>query len=264
MKKSLIVLFSIVLISCTNQSKKNINKVHPNISKTKEVSAAKKAVESNNEEEKKYNGILKSIENFKISPTDSLEIGFDIKPFEKFKFKDNQIEIFKKDSSNIDWIKINGNKILIDKLKIINSRTDKGNEDMFCNNFRKLKLYKYQNETIIFMMFESSPCTGLGCSVTDYLIYNVTKKKINLFGSFRSANLDFYQFPINSELSFIATDYKGDFHEAPISFKSRIYSMKKDGSFKLLKDKKGNEYFYEVTSLSDNQNSDFEYKFNWF
>ena len=88
---------------------------------------------------------------------------------------------------------------------------------------------------------------------------------INLFGNFRKADLDLYDFPINNELNYIATEYKGDFHgSTPIQFISRIYSMDKKGDFKITKDSKGNEYFYEIKTFLNETNKDFEYASNWF
>jgi len=213
---------------------------------------------------------LDSIEAFKIQPNDTLNVEYDIKQIENYKIGKNTIQIFKKDSFNINWIKINSDKFTIENLKTINPRVDGETEKMFCNSVQKIKSYKYKNDEIIFLEFTSHPCNGLGCSVSDYLIYNIRSKQVNLFGNFRTADLNLYNFPYNKKLSYLSTEYQsteyqGDFHGAtPIHFISRIYSMDNNGVFKLDKDKKGNEYYYEITTFLNDTIKEFEYKRNWF
>ncbi len=217
------------------------------------------------QQEKDFNEFLESIKTFKIQPIDTLEIDYDFKQLEKYKIGKNIIQVFKKDSLNIDWIKINSNKLTVENLKTINPRVDGNREDMFCNSIQKIKLYNINKDEIIFLEFTSHPCTGLGCSVSDYLIYDVKNNQVNLFGNFRTVNMDFYNFPINKKLNYISTEYQGDFHGAtPIHFISRVYSLDNKGKFQLEKDLKGKEYYYEIITFPNEENKEFEYKRNWF
>ncbi|MES2864453.1 MAG: hypothetical protein V4666_10070 [Bacteroidota bacterium] len=259
MKKILSLIFIIILSSCSNE-KKNDNIKHP-----KKVQLKKVTKNKLKETEVDFFKILSdSIKLYKLKPIDTLNVEFNYKQLEKYKISKNEIQIFKKDSFNIDWIKINSKKIIVDNLTTINSRTDGDYDEMFCNSLEKIKYYNYKNNKIIMMIFTSHPCTGLGCSVTDYLIYNIDKEQINLFGNFRSADLELYDFHMNSKINYIATEFNGDFHGAtPISSKSRLYSMKKNGRFELAKDKNNKEYYFETTYPNDTS-KDWTFNKNWF
>ena len=220
---------------------------------------------SNNEI--KHQNILDSIKLYKLEPIDTLLIHYEpgLKQSEGYKIGNNNIELFKKDSFNINWIKINADKYILDSLKTINPRTDGANETMFANSLTKIKLYQFKDEEIILMKFISRPCNGLGCSVSDYIIYNKQKKQLNLFGNFRAENIDLYDFPLNSNINYIATEYQGDYHgNTPIHFISKIYSMNEDGKFYLTKDKNGKDYYYEITTFPNDTLKETEYKTNWF
>lgn len=252
MKNVLLIILTFLFFSCSEKSK---TKKPENILK-------KLKVVSNNEIS--HQNILDSIKLYKIKPTDSLVTTDEIKPLVKYRIEKNEVEIFKKDSFNISWIKINSKKYLLNNLKTINARTDGENENMFCNYLEKIKLYRFESNELIFMEFSSNPCTGLGCSVSDYIIYCVNKKQLNLFGSFRTANVDLYKFPFNSDINYIGSEYQGDFHgNTPVHFIDRIYSMNKNGEFYLTKDKNNKELFYEVITYP-NKTKDIEYKSNWF
>jgi len=264
MKKTLTILFAIILISCNGKNKNGVSEV--NLEKKELISKPDK--QKNIElEESIYNKILDSIKLYRFEPIDTLTVSYEPEPkqVQKYKISNNEIEIYRKDSLNISWIKINSNKFLVDNLKTINPRVDGENERMFCNNLEKIKLYNFKNNKIIFLVFSFHPCTGLGCSVSDYLIYNVNQKQINLFGTFRCADMDLYNFPFSSEINFIGTEYKGNFHgSTPVSFISRVYSMKKDGKFKIFKDKNDREYYYKITTYPNDTLKHIECKPNWF
>lgn len=263
MKKILLILILILLFSCSERTKKN---EYENKKLVQEFgSTVKKNSSKISEQKKHFNNFFNSLNRFKIESIDELSIEYHIKQLENFKIGKNTIKIFKKDSVSIDWIKINEDKFTIENLKTINPRLNGKNEKMFCKSLQNIKSYKFNNDEIIFLEFVSSPCSGLGCSVSDYLIYSVNYRKINLFGSFRTTNLSLYKFPFNKKLNYISTEYKGDFNgETPIHFISRIYSMDNKGLFKVERDKSGKEYYYEVTTFPKDSIKEFEYKINWF
>ncbi len=209
--------------------------------------------------------LMSSIERYKIEPIDSIINDIQYSVFESFVLGDNTIEVFKADSFNINWLKINSETFSLDELKTVNPRTDGEMDNMFCNYLEKIKLYRHGSDELLFMEFKPFPCSGLGCGVFDYLIFNVSKKQLNLFGTFSVENLDLYRFPIHQEISFIATEYSGDPHGySPVHFTSRIYSMNDKGEFTLTKDNTGKEYFYEEISYPNDSLKEPSYKANWF
>lgn len=264
--KKIIYFILILLFSCSEITKKSESE---NLPKEKQkvsiqIKNSDKVIEIS-QQEKNFNEFIDSIKIFIVKPIDTLQIEYNIKQIENYKIGKNTIQIFKIDTLNIDWIKINNNKILINNLKTINPRVDGKREKMFCNCIEKIKLYNLNKDEIIFLEFKSNPCTGLGCSVSDYLIYDVKNNQVNLFGNFRRADLNFYNFPFNKKLNYISTEYQGDFHgTTPIHFISRIYSLNNKGKFQLKKDSKGKEYYYEIVTFPKEKTKDFEYKRNWF
>ncbi|MCZ8198677.1 MAG: hypothetical protein O9267_13820 [Flavobacterium sp.] len=265
-QKLLNILILILIFSCSEKTKKSESKNLP-AEKQKvstQIKNTAKVIEIS-DQEKNFNEFIDSLKIFIVKPVDTLKIEVNPKQIENYKIAGNTIQIFKKDTFNIDWIKINNNKILIKSLKTINPRVDGEREKMFCNNVEKIKLYNFNKNKIIFLEFNSNPCTGLGCSVSDYIIYDLKNNQVNLFGNFRTANLNFYSFPFDKKLNYISTEYQGDFHgNTPIHFISRIYSMDNKGKFQLKKDLKGKEYYYEIITFPEEETGRFEYKRNWF
>lgn len=263
--KQIIFFILILLFSCSEITKKNESENLPKkkLKVSTQITNSDKRSEVS-EQEKNFKKFIDSIKIFIVKPIDTIKIEYNLKQIENYKIGKNTIQIFKKDTLNIDWIKINNHKILIKNLKTINPRVDGKREKMFCNNIEKIKLYNFNKDEIIFLEFNSNPCTGLGCSVSDYLIYDVKNNQVNLFGNFRRADLNLYNFPINKKLHYISTEYQGDFHGAtPIHFISRIYSLDAKGKFQLEKDIKGKEYYYEIITFPK-ETKEFEYNSNWF
>lgn len=174
MKETLYILITMLFFSCSEKAKKSAseNRIIKKQIVSTETNNLDEPIEIS-QQEKDFNEFLESIKTFKIQPIDTLEIDYDFKQLEKYKIGKNIIQVFKKDSLNIDWIKINSNKLTVENLKTINPRVDGNREDMFCNSIQKIKLYNINKNEIIFLEFTSHPCTGLGCSVSDYLIYDV-------------------------------------------------------------------------------------------
>lgn len=257
MKKILFIIILLQIFACSekNANQDLQNSTNENQKITTEISLR----------EKKFNEFLESVKKYKIKPIDSLVNKNFISQLENFKIGNNYIQVFKKDSLNINWIKINSNKLLIENLKTINNPTDGDNAEMFCNTLQKGKLFNFNSNEIILLEFISYPSTGLGSSVTDYLIYDVKNNKLNLFQNFRGSDFDFYNFPLNKKLNYISSDFSGDYHgSTPMHFISKIYSLNDDGKFKVEKDSNGKEYFYETVTYPNNLNKEFEYKINWF
>jgi hypothetical protein len=266
MKKTLYILIIIQIFSCSEITKKqdSLNSTKENQKVQKQKMNSEKDTEITLKE-KRFNEFLKSIKIYKILPVHTLETENNISQQENYKIGNNNIQIFKKDSFNINYIKINSNKFLIENLKTINNPTDGDNKKMFCNSLQNGKLYNFNSNDVILLEFTSHPNTGLGGSVTDYLIYDVKNNQLSLFENFRGADFDFYIFPFSKKLNYISSDFKGDFQGAtPMHFISKIYSLNDNGKFQLEKDSNGKEYFYESVTFPNDLKKEFEYKWNWF
>jgi len=217
------------------------------------------------EVEQKLNKFLDSLKTFELEPIDSIFQSFQVKQQEKFAIRNNTIHIYKKDSVSIDWIKINSHKFSTKGLKTINSRTDGLSESMFCQSLQRIKLYRLKKRELLFLEFTSHPCNGLACSVSDYILYDIKNRTVNLFGNFRGADLDLYNFPISSGIDYIAMQHKGDLNGGrAIQFIHRIYSLNHRGEFDLAQDSNEKEYFYEVKTYPNDLKKDMEFRVNWF
>ncbi|MGL4631030.1 MAG: hypothetical protein ACRCVT_07470 [Leadbetterella sp.] len=150
-------------------------------------------------------------------------------------------------------------------MQIINNPTDSDNSTMFCNSLEKAKLYNFNNTQVIFMQFVSYPCTGLGCSVQDYLIYNVNTKTLSLFSSLRASNVELYKFSKDKEIGYISSEFKGDPQgSTQMHFVKKLFLMNKKGEFYTKKDKNDEPYYFETITYPNDTFKDIDYNFNWF
>ncbi|KGO81248.1 hypothetical protein Q763_09200 [Flavobacterium beibuense F44-8] len=138
--------------------------------------------------------------------------------------------------------------MLIDKQKVslkdqltINQVTNlqKDNVD-FANNWRQIRLYKYNNKEILLIELVYTPCTGLGCSVSYYLLYDTDKRVANYYGTYAERHqINLFNYG-NGEISFVsesnittpACDQK----------KYNLYTMDDKGIFQLQRKEDGNPY----------------------
>ena len=266
MTKFLFIFFtSLLIISCSQKKDKINNKENSSNGSLSNNLPLTKNGNALSLEDEKFDEFLNAMIMYKLVATIKIEHEYKIQQVEKFVVGKHQIEIYKRDSFNIDWIKINSQKIYPNKLKTINPRVDGVSEDMFCQSIQNLRLFKFKGDEILFFELTPHPCNGLGCSVSDYLIYSTTKEKINLFGTFRVGDLDLYNFPIDSALNFVATEHNGAFHgTTQVQWISRIYSMNSNGIFELAKGKQGHEYFYSIETFPNDTTVNPKYSYSWF
>lgn len=103
------------------------------------------------------------------------------------------------------------------------------------------------------------PCTGLGCNVDYFLIYDVKTKAKNFFGTFSANNeLELFNFNNDDKIDYVAKTYNGDAHGlTPIEFIYELYSMDTNGTFIAQKDKGGLKYqIIHTTFPNDTTKSD--------
>lgn len=130
------------------------------------------------------------------------------------------------------------------------------------NNWRKIKFYKVNGRELIGIEMGNEFCTGLMCSVTFFLVYDLETKSQNFFGDFRIDNeLKLYDFGKDGMIDFLGT--KNDFTYTPGFKVTNIYSLytlDKKGIFQLQKDSSRKPYFIKRV-FSSNDDSEFNDKF---
>ena len=213
----------------------------------------------------------------KITIEEKLKNHFDlyrIKPsIEINNTEDNQTEI-KLGNHTIKWLNTNNEtKIKIDKdlftlkdnitLNIV--WDDKDNVD-FANNWDQIKLYKHNDKEYIGIRMSFSPCTGLGCSIDYYLIYDVATKTQNYFGTFRTnREMELFEFNNDNKIDFVSKTYIGqsDGVATEVYNLYEVYSMEKNGKFIQKFDNQKKPYFIKRTFNSDGDELDEKFKMNW-
>lgn len=110
-----------------------------------------------------------------------------------------------------------------------------GNEDNvdFANNWDEMKLYKINDRDLIGIRMSFEPCTGLGCNINYFLIYDFQTRTKNFFGTFRTDNkLALYNFNNDKKLDYLAKTFSGDAQGlTPMEFIDELYSMENNGHF---------------------------------
>lgn len=147
---------------------------------------------------------------------------------------------------------------LKDKVTLNIVHYEKGTVD-FVNNWDEIKLFKHNDREYIGVRMSFSPCTGLGCSVDYFLIYDVKTNAKNFFGTFRTDNeLELFDFKNDEKIDFVAKTYNGDAHgSTPIELIYELYSMDSNGEFKVQKDNGGLTYqIIHTTFPNDTKKTD--------
>lgn len=252
MEKLLFIIFLVTLCSCGDEKIKNENV------KTKDSIVTQTVViyKENFNEKLKAHFELRSIKpSIEINNTNG-----------------NQLEI-QLGSHLIKWfntedetkIKINNDLFTLkDKVTLNNVRISKDSVD-FANNWDEIKLFKYNDREYIGIRMSFSPCTGLGCSVDYFLIYDVKTKGKNFFGTFRTDNsLELFNFNNDDKIDYVSKTLSGDAHGATsIEYIYELYSMEPDGKFKEQKDKSGLIYHIKHTIFPDDKIKEDKFEENW-
>jgi hypothetical protein len=103
----------------------------------------------------------------------------------------------------------------------------------FVNNWDQAKLYKINERELIGIRMSYRPCTGIGCNVDYYLVYDVRTKSKSFFGTFRSENnLSLYNFNDDDKVDYLSKTYSGDAHGSTfLEVTYNLYSMEINGYF---------------------------------
>lgn len=149
------------------------------------------------------------------------------------------------DSENETKIKINNDLFSLRDKVTINTVWDENKDSVdFANNWDEVKLYNFKGREFIGIRMSFYPCTGLGCSVSYFLIYDPQTKTKNFFGTFRTDDrLALYDFKNDDKLDYLSKTFNGDAHgSTPMEFIYELYSMENNGRFVLQKNVAGQAY----------------------
>lgn len=216
--------------------------------------------------------VEKTIENYllshEIKPLLVINNEFDdahIEKVKKIKVANHKITLFY--SLETFKLKIDGDLITLKDKVSLNEATDNGKiEGDIVNKWYKIKLFKAQGRELIGIEMGQDFCTGLMCSVSFFLVYDLNTKSQNYFGDFRIDNeLKLYDFRNDGTIDFLATN--NDFTYTPgfeITHVYNFYTLDKKGVFQLQRDKNNKPYFIKRVFSSDND-EEFDNKFeqNW-
>ena len=157
--------------------------------------------------------------------------------------RDERVEIIKVSNHKITWfhsykepkIKINDDLFTLEEKVSLNNADDSRKiEGKIVNNWIQIKLFKVNGRELIGIEMGNDPCTGLMCSVTFFLIYDLKTKSKNFFGDFRINNeLKLYDFRNNGMIDFLGTTNVGFTYTAGFEFKHiyELYTLDKKGNF---------------------------------
>lgn len=179
------------------------------------------------------------------------------------------------ENNKIKWIRgeketrvsINGDLITLKDKSSINDADDrqKINGDI-ANNWSEIKLFKFKDRKLIGINMYHDFCTGLMCSVSFYLIYDIKTKSKNFFGNFRTdTELKLYDFGNDGTIDFLSTT--NNFTYTPgfeVTHIYNFYTLDEKGAFQLQKAKNLKPYFIKRVFNSDNDEEfDNKFKANW-
>jgi hypothetical protein len=239
MNRLLIIIILTILISCDNKN--------PNSGTIQQIEKLVTKTEISEIETDINNKLKQHFELYRIKP--SIEINNTEGNQTDIQLANHKIKWFDKDDET--RIKIDNDLFTLkDKVTLNIVHYGKDSVD-FTNNWDKMKLFKHNEREYIGIRMSFVPCTGLGCSVDYFLIYNVETKTKNFFGTFRTDNeLELFNFNNDDKIDFVAKTFNGDAHgSTPIEFIYELYSMDTNGQFKEQKDKSGLTYQIKHTTF---------------
>ncbi len=143
------------------------------------------------------------------------------------------------------WMNIDGDVFRLDKGVTLNDVWGNDNDSVnYMNDWDEMKYYKYKNSEMIGIRMYFDQCTGIGCSVNYFLLYDLKKKTKNYFGTFRTDNkLALYSFNNKGSVGYLSRTFIGDAQGATeMNFITELYSLNDNGVFVLQKDLNGKPY----------------------
>lgn len=214
-----------------------------------------------------------------ISSFDGSKLGYyfaeyEIKPLIAVYNNDgNQVEV-ELEKHTVKWlnsedetkIKIDNDLFTLRDKVTINMVWNNNDSVDFSNNWDEMKYYKINDRELLGIRMSYQPCTGLGCGVDYFLIYDLKTKTKNFFGTFRTDNrLALYNFNNDDKLDYLSKTFRGDLHAStPKEFIYELYSMEVNGHFVQQKNSSGQAYqIRQITFPNDTINSE-TFEQTWF
>lgn len=178
---------------------------------------------------------------------------------------------------NIEWlnseeetkIRIDNDLISLRKEVTLNKvRGDNVDSVNFANSWDQIKYFKLNNHEIIGVRMFFYPCTGLGCSVDYFLLYDVQHKTRNFFGTFRTdRELKLYHLNGNSQTDYLSKTYEGgtDGVAEEIAIVYKLFSLAENGRFVLQKNDQDKPYYIKhILPVEDTSDNKEKLEVQWF
>lgn len=156
------------------------------------------------------------------------------------------------------------------KLSLNHLETDPNDEMRevdFANMWDQVKLYEFGDRKLMGISMSNFPCTGIGCGVSFFLIYDLKTKNKTFFGGYRiPGELKLFDFGNDGTVDYLCGIYSGDPHGVAreISNIYELYTMDENGNFQLRHDKNGKKYFIKRTfNAKTSDEIDRKFETNW-
>ena len=225
MIRILIILILFVFVACVDKGQKDMEvKANEKI----EIKSEKADIEDIDER------LQKHFDLYRLTP--SIEINNTAENYTEFQIGVHNFEWI--DTDEETKIKINNDLFTLKDKTTLNIVSDRKDSVDFANYWDEIKLYKHNDKEYIGIKMLFSPCVGLGCSVAYFLIYDITTKSKNFFGTFKmDQNLDLYDFLNDDKIDYVSKTFNGySYDSTPNEIIYERYSIDVNGEFKKLED----------------------------
>lgn len=250
MKVYLLVSLLILVSACVNPNGKDtsLNKSTNQVHKRDFPLIQKKIDEHFNKHRIEPNIIVNNVDN-----QNSLVLG------------SHEIKFVEKEAETI--IRIDDDAFTLKNQLTLNDVHDSDKSDVdFANTWNQARLYKLHGEgqrEIILLNLEYSPCTGLGCSVEYTLIYDITNKTKNFFGSFRGSDAsELYSY--NGNMYYASNNFRGSYHgDTQVEYSKFLYKMYNNGQFNLCLSDNNRPYYIKTVLHPENPKLEDSFEEKW-
>lgn len=272
--KILLTIFLAFVVSCSDE------KIPQSVVESQISTETLQTPKINDEVSKSPNNIERKIERYfgkhEIKPSVIIENDYDGAPeeIEEIKVSNHKITWFH--SSEELKLKIDDDLITLKDKESINNAHDSGKiNGKIVNQWRKIKLFSVNKRELIAIEMGQDFCTGLMCSVTFFLVYDLNTKTPNFFGDFRIDNeLKLYSFGNDGAINFLGTTNVGFTYTSGFEFNHiyELYTLNTKGVFIRQADNNQKPFYIkrtfktlEVRSKDDEDYKELDNKFeqNW-